>query len=475
MEGASRLLRDGRFGDVSELNALMDMLERRVALLGVLRTALNERDVMVRIGTENDAPGAALGRAGRRRLRAAAAAARRGVGDRPAADGLRPRDQLRARRGRAAVELRRRGIRRAMTCYARLLRGARRRSRRRRRRDQEGVPPPGARASPRRQPPRPAGRGEVQGGGRGLRGAVRSRPAGDVRPLRPRGAAQRRLRARTSRGSARWPTSSRRSSAAASPFGDIFGSGATGRRRAPGRRRRGRRRRSSSPTRPAGPASSSPTTRSRCASTATATAPSPARRSRPARGAAAAASSASCPADAVRPDGAQRGVRRLRRRRPGRRARRARRATGAGGTSSGPRSRSTCPPGIADGQRIRDRRPRPRRRARRPARRPVRPGPRPRGPAVRPRRRRSRDRGRRGGAAGGARDDRRGADASTARSSSRSRPEPSRTTRCMVRGAGMPALRAARRKGDLRVVVNVSSRATSITSSASSTSGSPAR
>ena len=56
VEGASRLLRGGRFGDVSELNALMDMLERRVALLGVLRTALNERDVMVRIGTENDAP-----------------------------------------------------------------------------------------------------------------------------------------------------------------------------------------------------------------------------------------------------------------------------------------------------------------------------------------------------------------------------------------------------------------------------------
>jgi heat-inducible transcriptional repressor len=56
VEGASRLLRDGRFGDVSELNAVMDMLERRVALLGVLRTALNERDVVVRIGTENDAP-----------------------------------------------------------------------------------------------------------------------------------------------------------------------------------------------------------------------------------------------------------------------------------------------------------------------------------------------------------------------------------------------------------------------------------
>jgi heat-inducible transcriptional repressor len=56
VEGASRLFRLERFGDVSELNALMDMLERRVTLLGVLRAALPERDVMVRIGAENDAP-----------------------------------------------------------------------------------------------------------------------------------------------------------------------------------------------------------------------------------------------------------------------------------------------------------------------------------------------------------------------------------------------------------------------------------
>jgi heat-inducible transcriptional repressor len=56
VDGASRLLSVERFSDVSELNALMDMLERRVSLLGVLRTALAERDVLVRIGTENDAP-----------------------------------------------------------------------------------------------------------------------------------------------------------------------------------------------------------------------------------------------------------------------------------------------------------------------------------------------------------------------------------------------------------------------------------
>jgi heat-inducible transcriptional repressor len=56
VEGASRLLRPGRVGEVSELNALMDMLERRVTLLGLLRSALSERDVLVRIGTENGAP-----------------------------------------------------------------------------------------------------------------------------------------------------------------------------------------------------------------------------------------------------------------------------------------------------------------------------------------------------------------------------------------------------------------------------------
>jgi heat-inducible transcriptional repressor len=56
VEGASRMLGDHRWGDASELNALMDMLERRVTLLGVLRAALVDRDVVVRIGTENDAP-----------------------------------------------------------------------------------------------------------------------------------------------------------------------------------------------------------------------------------------------------------------------------------------------------------------------------------------------------------------------------------------------------------------------------------
>jgi heat-inducible transcriptional repressor len=57
VEGTSRLLRGDRLHEVSELNTLMDMLERRVTLLGVLQSALNERDVLVRIGAENEAPG----------------------------------------------------------------------------------------------------------------------------------------------------------------------------------------------------------------------------------------------------------------------------------------------------------------------------------------------------------------------------------------------------------------------------------
>ncbi len=57
VEGTAKLLTLERLADVSELNLLMDMLERRVALLGVLRHALTPtHPVAVRIGTENEAP-----------------------------------------------------------------------------------------------------------------------------------------------------------------------------------------------------------------------------------------------------------------------------------------------------------------------------------------------------------------------------------------------------------------------------------
>ncbi|HET9074262.1 MAG TPA: heat-inducible transcriptional repressor HrcA [Solirubrobacteraceae bacterium] len=56
VDGTARLFATDRSGDVTELNELMEMLERRVNLLGVLRHALSERDVLVRIGTENEQP-----------------------------------------------------------------------------------------------------------------------------------------------------------------------------------------------------------------------------------------------------------------------------------------------------------------------------------------------------------------------------------------------------------------------------------
>lgn len=55
-DGASRLLAHGRRGDVDELNELLELLERRVNILGVLRAALGGREVLVRIGSENDQP-----------------------------------------------------------------------------------------------------------------------------------------------------------------------------------------------------------------------------------------------------------------------------------------------------------------------------------------------------------------------------------------------------------------------------------
>jgi heat-inducible transcriptional repressor len=55
-DGAARLMADYRFQDVSQLNALLELLERRVSLLGLLTEALSERDIYVRIGAENAMP-----------------------------------------------------------------------------------------------------------------------------------------------------------------------------------------------------------------------------------------------------------------------------------------------------------------------------------------------------------------------------------------------------------------------------------
>jgi heat-inducible transcriptional repressor len=56
VDGAARLLSEHRFQDLTEINELMGILERRVALLNVLRAALGRRDVLVRIGHENELP-----------------------------------------------------------------------------------------------------------------------------------------------------------------------------------------------------------------------------------------------------------------------------------------------------------------------------------------------------------------------------------------------------------------------------------
>jgi heat-inducible transcriptional repressor len=57
VEGTGKLLTTGRVGDVSELNLLMEMLERRVAVLGILRSALSTgHSLAVRIGAENEVP-----------------------------------------------------------------------------------------------------------------------------------------------------------------------------------------------------------------------------------------------------------------------------------------------------------------------------------------------------------------------------------------------------------------------------------
>jgi heat-inducible transcriptional repressor len=56
IEGTARLLENGRIEDATKVNELVDLLERRVALLRVLRTALSEPGVYVRIGHENELP-----------------------------------------------------------------------------------------------------------------------------------------------------------------------------------------------------------------------------------------------------------------------------------------------------------------------------------------------------------------------------------------------------------------------------------
>jgi len=56
VEGTARLFETVQIEDVTQVNDLIDLLERRVALLEVLRRALSEPGVYVRIGHENELP-----------------------------------------------------------------------------------------------------------------------------------------------------------------------------------------------------------------------------------------------------------------------------------------------------------------------------------------------------------------------------------------------------------------------------------
>jgi heat-inducible transcriptional repressor len=56
VEGTSRLFSESHLGEVTQINELMSLLERRVALLDVLRAALSKPGVYVRIGHENPIP-----------------------------------------------------------------------------------------------------------------------------------------------------------------------------------------------------------------------------------------------------------------------------------------------------------------------------------------------------------------------------------------------------------------------------------
>ena len=56
VDGTARLIGEHRVQDLAQINELMNMLERRATLLGLLRVVLQEPDVMVRIGSENEAP-----------------------------------------------------------------------------------------------------------------------------------------------------------------------------------------------------------------------------------------------------------------------------------------------------------------------------------------------------------------------------------------------------------------------------------
>jgi heat-inducible transcriptional repressor len=56
VEGTARLLSEDRVQELEQINDILGVLERRVALLQILRSALEESHVYLRIGEENAMP-----------------------------------------------------------------------------------------------------------------------------------------------------------------------------------------------------------------------------------------------------------------------------------------------------------------------------------------------------------------------------------------------------------------------------------
>jgi heat-inducible transcriptional repressor len=56
VDGTARLFSAGQIEDAAQLEGLVGLLERRVSLLRVLRAALGQRGIFVRIGRENEIP-----------------------------------------------------------------------------------------------------------------------------------------------------------------------------------------------------------------------------------------------------------------------------------------------------------------------------------------------------------------------------------------------------------------------------------